>query len=221
MLVVLVGLVFFVVEMLQAFRFSISKLVPIYLPTSHLHSFIINERIYRTCGCLIVSLVGLSSEPRPASREMRNFGPIKQSPYIPPSSGTNSKPGICRHRREGDPGKINTEFVRLSYDVRTVYKRHRSPLTRMPHTMPISRAVGTMWKTIDVRRKVTPLWHFVSRCRDLGQTYPLCPSVYRSGEATSLTSEMEFEIEIEQVFKCTSGNVADRLLPDVCKHGIT
>jgi hypothetical protein len=32
---------------------------------------------------------------------------------------------------------------------------------------------------------------------------------------------MEFEIEMEQVLKCISGNVTDRLLPDIRKHSIT
>lgn len=60
MLVILLGFVFFVVKVLIVFL--IQKLISIQPLTSHLHSFIIDERIHRARGRLIVRLVGISSE---------------------------------------------------------------------------------------------------------------------------------------------------------------
>lgn len=47
--------------------------------------------------------------------------------YIPPSSGANSEPGVCRHRRKRDPSEIGPELVGLCRmdDVRTVYQTGR------------------------------------------------------------------------------------------------
>ena len=79
--------------------------------------------------------------------------------YLPPRSGTYCKPRICNHRCSNNCSKIPSKFIRLTYlVVRTNWGRmivyH---LTKIPQTMDISRAVGTIRNNTACNMNVIPL----------------------------------------------------------------
>lgn len=95
---------------------------------------------------------------------------------------------------------------------------------RMPQTIEISRAVGTMWKTMDVRRKEMP-W-----CVAAGQHQwvpldcaraHLGTAINRSCQASGLPAQMPPQVQPQEVGKDILGHSANGSLRHRCKDGIS
>lgn len=91
----------------------------------------------------------------------------------------------------------------------------------MPHTMDISKAVGTMRNKIACSINVMPLLTYEEKgMMKMGGGTILCSTIDGTGETTGLSGEMELEVEVKQVLKGFARDLAYGTLPDVGEHCI-
>ena len=93
--------------------------------------------------------------------------------------------------------------------------------TRIPQTIDISRAVGTTWKRIEVRRKDMPLRRKLSDILTAACSYPLRPSVDGPRKTACISRKMELRIEIEEVSKDIARNSPDCTLSHIREYCIS
>ena len=92
--------------------------------------------------------------------------------------------------------------------------------TRMPHTMDISKAVGTMRNRIACSINVMPLLAYQAEHNDGDAQSVLCSAIDGTGESTCLPGKVKFEVQVEQVLKRFAGDLAYGTLTNVGEHGI-
>lgn len=134
---------------------------------SNLDSFEINQGVNSYSGCFVVRLIGLSPELCPILKNKEKRWRLNMIPRLskkndedrPPWSGPHSESRVCHHRQSRNSRKIPSKFVCLKGCLHFMKTREVNwpERTKMPHTIEISKAVGTIRNIIDCRRNVIPL----------------------------------------------------------------
>ena len=96
-------------------------------------------------------------------------------------------------------------------------------LTRMPQTILISNAVGTIRNSTADRMKVIPLQSCsisIQLQTDSLRVDLLCSTVNRARQASRLPRKVKFKIEIEQVLERLARDLPDGTLTHIRENGV-